>query len=349
MDLLQPMLLTSLALPRALPFYLAWDDLDALKLCDMALQRSDLLEWKPLDGLVHLIHAMRLRPQVYGNLLDTWLRLSQGVSAAYDIEGQRILFQLRTIIQATLRVLSMDCPVHHTRRTLQLSISPGQYQQMLNYADSRPMVVNSLAADDDAGDLFLRATEQLWILWYTLPDFVLHFCSSASYKGNSSRGPCRERGIPYKSSCRVILTGLIASPVYQAKAVCKRLRSRSFCFKSFAPPPKKKGGGWGDSCSLFLMNLPFGTTSLQCLVSFVYCWIPILLAPSLPETPIALCAIRLPYRQLTDSLPCLAALDVLLYQKCLDLGSLGPSSLLYRGQHALYISASSLTGQILKD
>ena len=101
MDLLQPMLLTSLALPRALPFYLAWDDLNALKLCDMALQRSDLLEWKPLDGLVHLIHAMRLRPQVYGNLLDTWLRLSQGVSAAYDIEGQRILFQLRTIIQAT--------------------------------------------------------------------------------------------------------------------------------------------------------------------------------------------------------------------------------------------------------
>ena len=43
---------------------------------------------------------------------------------------------------------------------------------MLNYADSRPMVVNSLAVDDDAGDLFLRATEQLWILWYTLPDFV---------------------------------------------------------------------------------------------------------------------------------------------------------------------------------
>ena len=172
MDLLQPMLLTSLALPRTLPFYLAWDDLDALKLCGMALQRSDLLEWKPLNGLVYLTHAMRLRPQVYGELLHTWLRLSQGVSAAYDLEGQQILIQLRTIIQATLRVLAMDCPVHHTRRTLQLSISPGQYQQMLNYADSRPRVVNSLAADDDAGDLFLRATEQLWILWYTLPDFV---------------------------------------------------------------------------------------------------------------------------------------------------------------------------------
>ena len=59
-----------------------------------------------------------------------------------------------------------------------------------------------------------------------------------------SRGPCRERGTPYKSSCRVILTGLIASPVYQAKAVCKRLR-RSWlsCFKSFAPPKKKKGVG----------------------------------------------------------------------------------------------------------
>ena len=71
MDLLQPMLLTSLALPRALPFYLAWDDLDALKLCDMALQRSDLLEWKPLDGLVHLIHAMRLRSGVYSELLHT--------------------------------------------------------------------------------------------------------------------------------------------------------------------------------------------------------------------------------------------------------------------------------------
>ena len=126
-------------------------------------------------------HSMALctlpMPCVFGHksmidLLHTWLRLSQGVSAAYDLEGQRILIQLRTIIQATLRVLAMDCPVHHTRRTLQLSISPGQYQQMLNYADSRPMVVNSLAVDDDAGDLFLRATEQLWILWYTLPDFV---------------------------------------------------------------------------------------------------------------------------------------------------------------------------------
>ena len=129
MDLLQPMLLTSLALPRALPFFLAWDDLNALKSCDMALQRSDLLAWKPLDGLVHLIHAMRLRPHVYGELLHTWLRLSQGVSAAYDLEGQQILIQLRTIIQATLRVLAMDCPVHHTRRILQLAISPGQYQQ----------------------------------------------------------------------------------------------------------------------------------------------------------------------------------------------------------------------------
>ena len=91
MDLLQPMLLTSSALPRALPFYLAWDDLDALKLCDMALQRSDLLAWKPLDGLVHLIHAMRLRPHIYGELLHTWLRLSRGVAAAYDLEGQQIL------------------------------------------------------------------------------------------------------------------------------------------------------------------------------------------------------------------------------------------------------------------
>ena len=172
MDLLRPMLLTSLALPRALPFYLAWDDLNALKLCDMALQRSDLLAWKPLDGLVHLTHAMRLRPHVYGELLHTWLRLSQGVSAAYDLEGQQILIQLRTIIQATIRVLAMDCPVHHTRRTLQLAISPGQYQQMLNYAHFHPRVINSPAADDDAGDLFLRATEQLWILWYTLPDFV---------------------------------------------------------------------------------------------------------------------------------------------------------------------------------
>ena len=172
MALLQPMLLTSLALPRALPIYLAWDDLNALKLCDMALQRSDLLAWKPLDGLVHLTHAMRLRPHVYGELLHTWLRLSQGVFAAYDLEGQQILIQLRTIIQATLRVLAMDCPVHHTRRTLQLAISPGQYQQMLNCAHLHPRVINSPAADDDAGDLFLRATEQLWILWYTLPDFV---------------------------------------------------------------------------------------------------------------------------------------------------------------------------------
>ena len=115
---------------------------------------------------------MRLRPHVYGELLHTWLRLSQGVSAAYDLEGQQILIQLRTIIQATLRVLAMDCPVHHTRRTLQLAISPGQYQQMLNYAHFHPRVINAPATDDDAGDLFLRATEQLWILWYTLPDFV---------------------------------------------------------------------------------------------------------------------------------------------------------------------------------
>ena len=167
MDLLQPMLLTSLALPRALPFFLAWDDLNALKSCDMALQRSDLLAWKPLDGLVHLTHAMRLRPHVYGELLHTWLRLSQGVSAAYDLEGQQILIQLRTIIQATLRVLAMDCPVHHTRRTLQLAISPGQYQQMLNYAHFHPRVINAPAADDDAGDLFLRATEQFM-------DLVVH-------------------------------------------------------------------------------------------------------------------------------------------------------------------------------
>ena len=172
MDLLQPMLLTPSALLRALPFYLAWDDLDALKLGGMALQRSDLLAWKPLDGLVHLTHAMRLRPHIYGELLHTWLRLSRGVAAAYDLEGQQILIQLRTIIQATLSVLAMDCPVHHTRRTLQLAISPGQYQQMLNYAHFHPRVINAPAADDDAGDLFLRATEQLWILWYTLPDFV---------------------------------------------------------------------------------------------------------------------------------------------------------------------------------
>ena len=45
-------------------------------------------------------------------------------------------------------------------------------KQMLNYAHFHPRVINAPAADDDAGDLFLRATEQLWILWYTLPDFV---------------------------------------------------------------------------------------------------------------------------------------------------------------------------------
>ena len=62
--------------------------------------------------------------------------------------------------------------------------------------------------------------------------------------------------------------------------------------------PKKniKRGGGGSFSRLSFLDVPFGTP-LVCDAwgLFDYCWVPFLLAQSLPETPIALCAIRFPY------------------------------------------------------
>ena len=133
---------------------------------------SFLPEWTDLEGLVWIARAMSSRPLAHKGLLELWMDQAEAVSPTLDIQSRAMLDHICFVLQPLRDCLSASTCPRAIRVALQNAIPPAKYQRLVFYAVNLEVEVYGRRASFEEVAIFLQITEQLKLLWLSLPELA---------------------------------------------------------------------------------------------------------------------------------------------------------------------------------
>ena len=159
-------------LPEMLGPWLTWVEITILQRAARTLHLSLLPEWTDLEGLVWIAQAMSSRPLAHKGLLDLWMDQAEAISPALNVQSRVMLEHICFVLQPLPDCLSApNCP-RAIRLALQNAIPPARYQRLVFYAVNLDVEIYGRRASFEEVSVFLQITEQLKLLWLSLPELA---------------------------------------------------------------------------------------------------------------------------------------------------------------------------------
>ena len=167
-----PISLVRAPLPEMLGPWLTWVELTILQRATRTLHLSLLPEWTDLEGLVWIACAMASRPLAHKGLLDLWMDQAEAISPALNLQSGVMLEHIGFVLRPLRNCLSASNSPQAIRLTLQHAIPPVRYQRLVFYAANLDVEVYGRRASFEEVSVFLQITEQLKLLWLSLPELA---------------------------------------------------------------------------------------------------------------------------------------------------------------------------------
>ena len=164
--------LVRVPLPEMLGPWLNWVEITILQRAARALHFSLLPEWTDLEGLVWIARAMSSRPLAHKGLLELWMDQAEAISPALNVQSSVMLEHICFVLQPLRDCLSASTSPRAIRLALQNAIPPAKYQSLVSYAVNLEVEVNGRRASFEEVSVFLQITEQLKLLWLSLPELA---------------------------------------------------------------------------------------------------------------------------------------------------------------------------------
>ena len=159
-------------LPEMLGPWLNWVEITKLQMAARTIHFSFLPEWTDLEGLVWIARAMSSRPLAHKGLLELWMDQAEAISPALDLQSRTMLEHIGFVLQPLRDCLSASTCPRAIRLALQNAIPPARYQRLVFYAVNLEVEVYGRRASFEEVSIFLQITEQLKLLWLSLPELA---------------------------------------------------------------------------------------------------------------------------------------------------------------------------------
>ena len=159
-------------LPEMLGPWLNWVEITILQRAARTIHFSLLPEWTDLEGLVWIARAMSSRPLAHKGLLELWMDQAEAISPALNVQSSAMLEHICFVLQPLRDCLSAATCPRAIRLALQNAIPPARYQRLVFYAVNLEVEVYGRRASFEEVSIFLQITEQLKLLWLSLPELA---------------------------------------------------------------------------------------------------------------------------------------------------------------------------------